>query len=194
MISDALAPGATDATAPAVELREGYRRYRTRQARRLASMLPPAAVRPLYRRAFAAASRRVEGASSSLTDPMELLVAFCEELLPLPPFERWLEDVTLYPEAHLLELDDSADVPTAQSPATVETRSLTFRDESWFARLRTFRDGPIWRGFISFEERRSGRLHRTALIFREDDPAALRDRFLGFEREALRAFLRSALP
>jgi hypothetical protein len=37
-------------------------------------------------------------------------------------------------------------------------------------------------------------VHRTTLIFRETDPADLRERFLGFEPVALEAFLRSALP
>ena len=37
-------------------------------------------------------------------------------------------------------------------------------------------------------------MHRTALVFRESDPADLRERFLSFESGTLEAFLRSALP
>jgi hypothetical protein len=62
------------------------------------------------------------------------------------------------------------------------------------AHLRSFRDGDAWRGYIAFEEQASKNVHRTALIFRESDPADLRDRFLDFEAVALAAFLRSALP
>lgn len=152
-------------------------------------MLPQEAIRPLYRRALAQ-----EGFSGRQQDPLAILVTYCEQLLALPPFEVWMDDVTLHPVAHLQDLDDSADVPTALAPATMEVRLFEHGGEPWIAHLRSFRDGVIWRGFIAFEERRSGRIHRTALVFRESDPADLRERFLSFESAALEAFLRSALP
>jgi hypothetical protein len=123
---------------------------------------------------------------------MEALLALCESLLLLPPFEVWLEDVCRSPEAHLLNVDLGA--PAADSPVTVESRALSFADRAWAAHLRSFRDGDVWRGFIVFEDGRSEEVHRTALIFREADPARVRERFLSFEPVTLQAFLRSALP
>jgi hypothetical protein len=154
-------------------------------------MMPRAAVRPLLRRALAAAP-----ADLDTGDPMEVLVGFCEELLPLPPLEVWLEDVKRSPEAHLVDVEGAADAPSAEAPVTVETRRFSFGDESWDAHLRSFRDGDAWRGFIAFEGAgpRSGRVHRTTLIFREANPVHVRERFLSFEPSALVAFLRSTLP
>jgi hypothetical protein len=166
-----------------------YRAYRERQARGLVGLLPKEAVRPLYRRAL----RAGHGEKHS-TDPLATLVAYCETLLPLPPFERWCEDRAAYPTEHLRELDDSAAAPTAEAPTTVESRKFDVGGTPWLAHLRSFRDGDAWRGYIAFEEQVSRSVHRTALIFRESDPADLRERFLEFETVALTAFLRSALP
>ena len=80
------------------------------------------------------------------------------------------------------------------APATLESRRLSRAGESWVARLRGYRDEDAWRGFIAFEDERSGVVHHTALIFREGDPRDLRRRFLGFESGTLEAFLRSSLP
>jgi len=171
------------------ELRLQYRAYRHRQARGLVGMLPREAIRPLYRRA-----RRAGHGGDAPGDPLAALVDYCETLLPLPPFERWCEDRSAWPAAHLEDLDDSAAAPTEESPTTVEARPFELDGIPWVASLRSFRDGTAWRGYISFEDRRAGRVHRTALIFRESHPADLRDRFLDFEPAALQAFLRSALP
>jgi hypothetical protein len=181
----------TDLVAPTdQELRARYADYRRRQARALVGMLPQEAIRPMYRRAFHAGHR----SPGHDEDPLERLLRFCEELLPLPPFEVWLHDLHRSPEAHLVDLDASADVPTATAPATLESRRFAPDGRAWVARLRGFRDGGAWRGFIAFEENSTGRVHRTSLIFRETDPSDLRDRFLSFEPATLQAFLRSALP
>jgi hypothetical protein len=127
-------------------------------------------------------------------DPLAALLKYCEELLPLPPFEVWREDVARNPEAHLRDLDDSPDAPTAMAPATLEARTVDHAGATWIAHLRSFRDSDAWRGHIAFEQRPSGTVHRTALIFREAGPAELRERFLSFETDTLQAFLRSALP
>jgi hypothetical protein len=127
-------------------------------------------------------------------DPMTRLVEFCETLIPLPPFEIWVADLRQNPEAHLLDLQDAADAPTALAPATLEARRLDRKGTSWVARLRGFRDHDAWRGFIAFEEASVGTLHSTAIIFREHDACALRERFLSFESTTLEAFLRSSLP
>jgi len=171
------------------ELLGRYHAYRRRQARGLLGMLPREAVRPLYRRALGA-GRGEDGVS----DPMLTLLAYCERLLPLPSFEVWSDDVRRNPAAHLHDVDDSAEAPSADAPVTVETRRFTVGERSWAAHLRSFRDGDAWRGFIAFEDAESRCVHRTALIFREGGPVDVRDRFMSFEASSLAAFLRSALP
>lgn len=151
-------------------------------------MIPRDAVRPLYRRALAA------GSGEGWVDPMEALLAYCATLLPLPPFEVWLDSVRQNPTAYLYDDDDSAEAPSADAPVTVATRDLLHDDRSWAAHLRSFRDGSTWRGFIAFEDRASHHVHRTAPIFNESTSVDVRERFLSFESSSLVAFLRSALP
>lgn len=151
-------------------------------------LLPTEAVRPLYRRALK------EGVPHSEDDPLGTLAAFCGSILPLPPIEVWREDREAHPEAHLEDLEVAAQSPTAADPVTLEARFLPRTRGAWTARLRGFRDAEGWRGFIAFEDGGSGRVHRTALIFREEDAIDLRSRFLSFEPTTLEAFLRSALP
>ena len=62
--------------------RRTYRAYRRRQAGELLRLLPPDALRPLYKRARAWAR---EDGGHDLKDPMRTLLRFCEDLLPLPP-------------------------------------------------------------------------------------------------------------
>jgi len=171
------------------ELVARYEAYRRRQARGLLGLIPRAAIRPLYRRALRAGSR-----AESTSDPVGILVAYCETLLPLPPFETWCVDADRNPTAHLYDVDASADAPTADAPVTLETSEFSHDQHLWMAHLRSFREGVTWRGFIVFEDPESSRVHSTALIFQESDPVDIRDRFLSFESSALSAFLRSALP
>ncbi len=170
------------------ELRRRYDRYRRAQAGRLVRMLPRDAIRPLYRRACAAVG------DGRPDDPLAVLIAYCEELLPLPPYEVWREDLELNPAAHLEDLDESAEAPTADAPSTLATRPLTAAGRSWLAKLRSFRDQGAWRGFIAFEGEGSTVVPRTGTIFCESDPAELRARFFSFEPATLEAFLRSSLP
>ena len=176
------------------ELQERYQAYRRRQAARLVQMLPKDAVRPLYRRARDEARRTGALEEGGEGDPLALLVDFCQRLLPLPPFEVWLKDLYQYPDGHLTDLAEAAGGPTAEAPSTMEVRSVEDNGRPWVARLRSFREQDLWRGYIAFEERDSGRVHRTAAVFCEDHPSDLRERFLSFEPTALEAFLRSALP
>lgn len=171
------------------DLEARYAAYRRRQARGLIRLLPREAIRPLYRRALG--HDEVVG---PVADPLEALLRFCERLLPLPPFEVWLEDVREHATAHLRDLDDSADVPTADAPTTVEARRFAFEGSPWVAHLRSFREGQTWRGYIAFENEQADHVHRTALIFSESDPVDVRERFLDFDLAALQAFLRSTLP
>lgn len=171
------------------ELRSQYLSYRRRQARGLLGLLSQEAVRPLYRRALAKVEKGCDD------DPMEILVTYCEALLPLPPFQVWLDDLQAAPEAHWTDLEASAETPSPSEPATVDLRRFARGARSWTARLRGFRDGDVWRGFIAFEDEAGDRgVHRTALIFCEATVSDLRDRFRGFESASLEAFLRSALP
>jgi len=171
------------------ELEAQYQAYRRRQARGLMRLLPKDAVRPLYRRALE------EGLGDNTSDdPLGALLSLCERLLPLPPFETWREDLRLHASAHLEDVDDSADAPTADAPTTVEARRFTLDDATWVARLRCYREGATWRGYIAFESERAERVHRTTLIFSERDPVGVRERFLDFDLASLQAFLRSALP
>lgn len=182
-----VAPGTVPSPVGEVEeLHRRYTAYRRRHAARLVHLMPREAIRPLYRHARL---RAVGG-----EDLLQLLFRYCETLLPLPPFEVWHEDLLRSPEAHLRDLDESPDAPTADAPSTVEVRSLVYHGRPWLARLKSYRDGGVWRGYIAFADEDSGRVHRTAPVFRESDPVALRERFLSFETVALEAFLRSALP
>lgn len=178
----------TSAPVSRTELLTRYRAYRRRQARALLHMIPREAARPLFRRAVR------EGFDVDETDPMAALLTYCETLLPLPPFEVWHEDVRRNPTAHVDDADDSAVTPTAEAPRTSISREFTAGDLRWTAHLRSFRDGGAWRGFIAFEDSSSGRVHRTALIFRESDAEEVSERFSSFEPSTLVAFLRSALP
>jgi hypothetical protein len=127
-------------------------------------------------------------------DPLKVLIRYCEELIPLPPFEMWHEDLLRHPDAHLSDLAESLDQPTADRPSTVETRSFESGGRSWTAHLRSFRDSGLWRGYITFQEEGFDRPLRTTEIFCEQDVGELRERFQAFETAALEAFLRSAMP
>lgn len=175
------------------ELRGRYAAYRRRHAARLLQMLPRQAIRPLYRRARADAGRDGGGGAVG-DDPLAFLVAYCESLLPLPPFDVWRSDLDHNPAAHFADLEESLDGPTPDAPSTMEARSVEYAGGMWIAHLRAFREDGYWRAYISFEECGSGRVHRTAAVFYERDAGELRDRFLSFESAALQAFLRSALP
>ncbi len=170
------------------ELLQRYRAYRRAQASSLVRMLPREAIRPLYRRARE--SLRVRPAD----DPLAVLTRYCETLLPLPPYETWLRDLRAHPDAHLRDLEESVEAPTADAPSTVEVRALSAGGRRWRASLHSFRDQGAWRGFIAFQEEGVTRRHRTAAIFCEEDPAELRERFLSFAPATLEAFLRSSLP
>lgn len=176
------------------ELRARYAGYRRRQAARLVQMMPRDAVRPLYRKAREAAARADALSEEGAADPLALLVRYCEGLLPLPPYEVWVQDLQRHPDGHYADLEDSVDGPTADAPSTMGVRAMTVRGRPWLASLRSFRDADLWRGYITFREEGSERVHRTASVFCEEGPAALRERFFSFEDGALEAFLRSSLP
>jgi hypothetical protein len=173
------------------ELKSRYRAYRTRQAQGLVSLLPQEAIRPLYARA-----RRWAGEAGVTVgkDPLATLLLFLQELLPLPPFDVWMRDRGRNLTAHLDEEFSSAPAYRRTSPpVTVESRSVRLGDEQWRATLSLFRRDEVWRGFIAFRPVGGGPGVRTGDVFREDDPEEIRDRFLAFQPQTLRAFLRSVL-
>lgn len=169
------------------DLRRQYAEYRARQGQALVYMLPPEAVRPLLRRIH-----RRSKAPDLAEDPLGALAEFCSEMLPLPPFDVWLRDVRAHPDAYLESLDAPAAAPTVSAPATLEARRFDRAGRTWIARLRAYRDEDAWRGFIVFQADGSDRVQRTSLVFREDGPREVRERFLSFEAAALESFLRSA--
>lgn len=173
-------------------LQRMYAEYRRREAGALLSLLPPEAVRPLYR---VARERMAGDPLVGSEDPLALLVAFVERhLLPLPPFEVWLADYRGNRTAHLQGLDVDPRAPEPSDPVTVEVRSFRRGDGEWYAGLSLFRRESIWWGFLAFSRGDGVTVARTADIFREDRPEAIRDRFRSFGSDALQAFLRSTLP
>ena len=185
--TETTAPGATGA-ATLEFLRVRYEAYREQQAAALPGLVPREGLRALYRDARA-------GVSGPVADPLALLVAHCGSVLPLPPFEVWVEDY-LRDRVPYLEVLEEAGGPHRGAPVTVELRRLEYEGRDWLAGLELFREPAGWRGFISFrpETSGSGTGPRTTDIFREDTSEAVRARFRSFTPDALHAFLRSALP
>ena len=96
-------------------LRARYEAYCAQQAAALPGLLPREGVRAPYRRA-----RRSPNRSRT---PLALLVAHCRTLLPLPPFDVWLEDY-LRDRGPYLESLDVLGGPRREAPVMVEVRRL----------------------------------------------------------------------
>lgn len=171
------------------ELWRWYHAYRRRQARRLVSILPKDAVRPLYRAALA----HMDATTGEGADPLSVLMEHCVTLLPLPPFEVWLADLAHHPEAHFEDWDEAVDAPSPADPATLAARELIRGDERWRVALCAYPHDGAWRAHLSFTGPALHDSHRTAPVFRELSAEALRDRFMDFDATSLEAFLRSCL-
>ncbi len=171
-------------------LRGIYEAYCLRQASQLLSLVPREAVRGLYGDARAWA---IEGGVHEQKDPMATLVAYCRKLLPLPPFELWLEDYDVHRLVYMHELAGIPDVPPDPAPVAVELRSIRHEGVEWFAMLHVVHDRELWRGHISFHTDAGDTTARTAEIFCEESLTELRDRFRTFTSASLSAFLRSTL-
>lgn len=175
------------------ELRRSYEAYCRRQAALLLSVLPEGSAAGLHRRA-------TEGAGQG-SDGFGRLKAFCRELLPLPPFDRWCDDFLAHPARYLddarpwRERDEDGPTALAVRPFDVDGRP-------WSAYLvvRALADG--WTGWLVFspgafepsDSAPSGRKGCTGEIFREPRAEHVVERFDAFDDATLRAFLRSALP
>ncbi len=172
-------------------LRRQYQEYCRRQAAGLIRLVPKESLRSLYRtaRAWAAARGLHEN-----KDPMATLVLYCRELLPLPPFECWLEDYERNRIAHLQYVSEGPVPAREVEPVVVDERAVRLGGETWKAGLNLFPDGGVWRGFIGFSLGPSEKAVRTANVFCEGDPKSVRDRFTDLTVHTLQAFLRSTLP
>ena len=186
--SRAVAPPRTADVSELGLLRSRYEAYCAQQAAALPALLPREWVRALYRDARATVARTV-------TDPLALLVQHCRNVLPLPPFEVWMEDYRRDRRPYLEALGVEASGPRRDAPVTVELRPFEHAGESWCAGLALFHEPPGWQGFIRFH--REGAVdgaQRTADVFLADTPEAVRVRFRSFSPNTLQAFLRSTLP
>lgn len=170
--------------------RRWYREYRRRQGFRLLTLVPEGGVRSLYRQA-----RAWSGEEGEVVDPLALLMDYCQEIMPLPPFEVWELDRAAHPAAHLDEAPPSPAPEAPSEPVTVELRDFEERGSAWTAALNVHPDGDRWRGHIAFHSGPAAdRTHATGEIFSEPAARTVRDRFLALDDHTLRAFLRSALP
>lgn len=97
-----------------------YQAYRRLHVTSLVRMTPREAIRPMYRKA------RVAEFENSEADPLETFILFAETLIPLPSFEVWHQDLRTNSDAHLRDLNESAEAPTAAAPSTVEVRSMRY--------------------------------------------------------------------
>ncbi len=182
--------------ARASELRRLYRAYRLRESQAFLRLIPREGIRPLYGAARAWAKEREihDG-----RDPMSALLAYVLEILPLPPFEVWVRDREANRFDHLVARATQPAPVRVSRPATVDRRTFRHRRRRWAARLKLFRAGGGWRGYIAFQPDReataggTGNL-RTTDIFVDADPSAIRDRFREYRDDTLRGFLRSVLP
>ena len=185
--------GAGEATSHGIDAgsRRQYQEYCQRQAEGLVRLVPKEAIRPLYRtaRAWAVARGLCEN-----KDPMATLVRYCRELLPLPPFECWLEDYEHNRIAHLQYVSEGPLDTRTVAPVVVDASDLRIDGETWTASLSLFPDGDVWRGFIGFRRGSSDTGVRTANVFCEEDPKNIRERFTDLTSHTLKAFLRSTLP
>ena len=172
-------------------LRLRYQEYCQRQASGLLELVPKETVRPLYRAAREWAS---SGGLHESKDPMATLVRYCRQLLPLPPFECWLEDYEQNRIEHLRYVSEGPLYARAAEPVMVDVREMSLDGEEWTAGLSLYSDGSVWRGFITFRKSSSEQGLRTTNIFCEEDPKDVRNRFMDLTLHALQGFLRSTLP
>lgn len=181
-------------THPATDaLRARYESYRRRQGRDLLAMIPRDGVRALLRASHIAGERTDHDVGPALAE----LAAYAATLLPLPPFEVWLEDFNRNRAAHLaLTEPPLADGPTAAGgdAVTVDVRTFAADGSEWVGELHVRSVPQGWRGAVHFHHPGAARMACTGEVFREPQLATLRERFRTADGATLRAFLRSALP
>lgn len=170
-----------------------YRSYRARQGRELLTLLPREGLRSIIRAVRDAGECDLDFSSS---DGLQLLAERCERLLPLPPFEEWIRDFRRNQAAYGgPEAPPIAPEGVDRGPVTVDVREfLAIDGTSWVAALDLQGAEDRWTGSLRFHSPSEAVVCRTGAILREEDPRAVRDRFLGFDQATLQALLRSTRP
>jgi len=174
---------------PVRELRAWYHAYRIRQGRLLAALVPREAIRPLYRQAR---SNPVDGEPSPADGELERLAAHCASLLPLPPFDMWLEDLRSFPAGHMEDMDASTAGSTVYRPLTLAVGEIQVGEEEWRVRFRVFMERGLWHAFLRFDLETRTECCWTAVLFHEPTLRDLRARFDELDGATFEAFLRSA--
>jgi hypothetical protein len=189
---DATPVVAGQALHPATDtLRARYDGYRRRQGRELLVLVPREGLRALLR-----AHSRELGAAPRSDPGLDALADFAASLVPLPPFDVWVEDFRDHRAAHLTQSDPPlADGPGAPAGDSVTIDVLTFSsgNEEWVAELQVRSVPEGWRGSIHFHRPGEAGAGCTGEVFREPHVTALRERFRGCDGGTFRAFLRSVL-
>ena len=169
-------------------LRNLYVLYCRHEARELVQMLPPEGRRNLLR----VLARSGEPSISRLLD-------LARTLLPLPPYDAWV-DAYVSDRASYLERLGISEIPERDEPVTVAIRPVAGR---WWAHLNLRQRDRRWFGSISFHPEASlsedrgpqvGLALRTAEIFRGEDAEEIKQRFMAFGEAAMQGFLRSVTP
>jgi len=169
-----------------------YLAYRKRTASALLTVIPREGVRPLYR---AARVWALEIGRHERQDPMATLLAYCERLLPLPPYDVWVADYNSHRLAYMEELARPPLAAVRAEPVMVSVRGIHPPDEPpWYATLFVGHDGVDWRGHIAFHTEAKEGVQMTTNIFVEDELDSIKERFAAFSEATLAAFLRSTLP
>ncbi|MSR22032.1 MAG: hypothetical protein EXR92_00490 [Gemmatimonadetes bacterium] len=179
------APGR--AAEPPESLRGLYGRYCEGEAMDLVAMIPREELRAFYRQAARWASER---SGFDDADPLATVRRYARSLLPLPPYGIWLDSYLQNRQAFLERLGVGS-TPVRDEPVLVAVREC---GEGWHAALCLGGSPERWRGFLNFHCNGTVRSYRTTDIFVGDDADEIRSRFLSFDTNTLRAFLRSVLP
>ena len=177
----------------APELRARYERYRLGEVMAFLTLVPREHVRTLYGTARQWAMK--EGMHDG-TAPMDSLLRYLLERLPLPTFAVWRADSEAFPLAHAARAAQTARGGPSEDPVTIAHRDFQLHRRRWHAGLHVFPDGDRWRGFISFDPRTSPRYApslRTANIFFERDVDVIRTAFSSYRTDTLQGFLRSSM-
>jgi hypothetical protein len=183
-------------------LRGLYEKYCASEAADLVSLVPQSGLRDFLRQASAWSSPEMGSSPETIPalsvfrdelshdDALAQVRRYARSLLPLPSYEVWVRSYLQNRSAYLDRLG-IATAPRSEEPVMVAIQEF---GEGWYAALYLSNRNEGWSGSIHFHRSEAVRSYRTADIFREEDPAEIRSRFLSFDSSTLHAFLRSVLP
>jgi hypothetical protein len=191
-------PQGTAAQAHSLLLRDRYLAYCSDQGRELLNIIPREGVRSLLRHF------RLNGGVSPFVNKVEdpedrgtlyWLAERAMEILPLPPFEVWVQDFHLsrFEYATVPGPPMAPEAPDGE-PVTVELRNIQRDAEEWVAALAVRPRAQDWVGHIRFHSPGVSQVFTTGEIFQESNPTDVRQRFRDFDDRTLGAFLSSTLP